>query len=326
MNNQIQILLAVLAIITLAMQSNFPQVALEWLGDQLDKRPEDEPAWMKLLLFKKGSSSAPAADPNIGKAAMLEAQTGVDYLNFAKEQFAVANKRQEEQDKLSNEVTSNQLAASKQAQGWATEDRERYTSVFQPLQDDFIDKANSWDSKERQSQLAAEAKADVLNNASQQRQQTQRSMASMGVNPTSGRYAGVDRAAELSTGLAAAGAENNARNTVRNQAVAMKADAVNMGNGLAVNPASSLGLGVSAGSAAMGTTSGNNAQSAGNSSIMGAGFQAAMQGYGQQASILQNQYNSQLNAWQAQQANSAANSQGLMGGIGSIGGMAMVAF
>lgn len=319
--NEIPYILTLLIAVAMFMQ---PQLAYAFIspGDQEpEKKPEEKP-WEKLLMFKKGSSSSPSPDPNIGKAAMKQAELGESWLNFAQEQFKVSNERQKEQDVLANQVTQQQLDASKQAQQWATEDRDRYNNTFKPLEDQFIDKAQNWDSAERQAQQAAEAKADVLNNASQQRQATERNMASMGVDPTSGRYAGVERSGENATALAAAGAENNARNTVRNQALSLQADAVNMGKGLAVNPASSLGLSTSAGSAAMQTTAGNNAQAAGLSSIMGQGYQAAMTGYGNQANTLNQQYQNQLNAWQANQQQSNS----LWGGLGSLAGMGLMAF
>lgn len=274
----------------------------------------------------KGGSKAPSPDPRIGQAAMMEAQTGADYLNFSKQQFAIANERQAEQDKLAAKVTNQQLKASSTALGWAEADRSRYQNVFQPLQDEFIDTAKNWDSKERQDKLAAEAKADVINNATQQRDQTRRQMTAMGVDPTSGRYANVERSGEMGTALAAAGAENTSRNQIRKEAVAMKGDAINLGSGLSVNPASSLGLGVQSGSTAYGTTASNNGQSAANANIVGSGYQTAMQGYNSQASILNNQYQNQLSAWSQQQQMSAANSSGMMGAVGSVAGMAMVAF
>ena len=51
-----------------------------------------------------------------------------------------------------------------------------------------------------------------------------------------------------------------------------------------------------------------------------------MQGLSSQASILNQQYGNQLNAWSAQQQASASNSSGMMGGIGSMVGMGLVAF
>lgn len=292
-------------------------------GDSNEK--EERPKWHDIAMFKKGSSSAPAADPRIGEAAIKNAELGEDWLKFAEEQFKVSNERQTEQDKLANQVTQQQLDQSKQAQGWATADRNRYDTVFKPMQDKFIDEANNWDSADRQSARAAEAKADVMNNSALARQASERNMASMGVDPTSGRYAGVTRAGDQATALSAAGAENNARSTVRKEGVAMRADAINMGNGLAVNPATSLGLSSSTGSAAYGTTAANNAQAAGLGGIMGQGYQGAMSGNSSMAGILNQQYGNQLNAWQAKNAASGAASSSLWGGLGNLAGMGMMA-
>ncbi len=50
----------------------------------------------------KGSSSAPAPDPKIGEAALKQAQTGEDWLSFARDAFAVSEVRQKELDDLTN--------------------------------------------------------------------------------------------------------------------------------------------------------------------------------------------------------------------------------
>lgn len=323
MHNEIGMMLTMLLIMTMMLWPNLPATALAAINDLIPEPEEPKEAeWEKNVMFKKGGGTTVQSDPNIGKAAMKQAELGEDWLKFSQEQFGVANERQKEQDKIANEVTQQQLDASNQAQGWATKDRERYEGTFVPLQDEFIQQAQNWDSPERQQQMAAEAKADVLTSASQQRGATQRQMAGMGVNPTSGRYAGVDRAGENATALAAAGAQNNARNTVRNQAMSLKGDAINLGSGLGVNPATSLGLSSSTGSAAFGTTAANNSQSAGLGNMVGAGYQGAMNGYNSQASILNQQ---QQNKIQAQQMNNQSSSS-LLGGIGSLAGMGMMAF
>lgn len=274
----------------------------------------------------KSSSSAPSPDKNIGIAAMKQAQLGEDYLAFSKSAYADSLVRQDAQDALSTKVTNSQLAASKQSQQWATEDRSRYKTVFQPLQDEFISQAKDWGSADRQATVASEAKADVLSNTSQQRGAAERNMAAQGIDPTSGRYQGVERSGAQATALAAAGAENTARNTVRSQGMSLLGDAANMGSGLAVNPAASLGLSASTGSAAFGTTSANNAQANGNASLVGSGYSAAMNGYGNQASILNQQYGNTLNAWQANTANSNANAAGTASAVGSVIGIGVMAF
>lgn len=273
-----------------------------------------------------GGGSAPSPDPNIGKAAMKNAQLGQDWLNFSKQQMTVSNARQAKIDNLSNRVTEQQLATQVQANNWAKEDRSRYTSVFRPVEDKYIADAKNWDSAGRQGMVAAEASADVMGAADRQRQTNNRQMSAMGVNPNSGRFAGVSRAGETATALGAAGAQNQARNTVRQQGMAMRADVANMGKGLPSQAASSSSLGLSAGNSAMGNALSANTSWQNSNNIMNSGFGGAMQGNSSSASILNQQYGNQLGAWGSENSASAANSAGMWGGIGSMAGMAMMAY
>lgn len=274
----------------------------------------------------KGKSKAPAPDPQIGEAAKMQALIAAEWLDFSREQFTIGNERQEDIDALTKKVTEQQLATQDQANQWATEDRDRYKTIFQPMEDEYVERANEWDSPERQQKMAAEAKADVLTSADAQRDTNARQMASMGVNPTSGRYSGVERAAGTTTALAAAGAQNNARNTVRAQGMAMQADALNIGKGLPSQAAGAAGLGLSAGNSALNGNLAANASWGQNNSIMGQGFSGAQQGYGQQANILNQQYQGQLNAWSIDQQANASSTAGLWSGIGTAAGMGMMAF
>lgn len=223
----------------------------------------------------KNAPSAPSPDPNIGIAALKGAETGEAWLDFMKGQAKISNQ-------------------------WAMEDRDRYQSVFQPLENQFVKTAQNWDSPERQAKMAAEARADVMGASALQDQMRSRQLAAVGIAPNSGRFAGIDRAADTETALAAAGAQNNARNTVRNQGLALKGDAVGLGRGLPSQALGALGL----------------SNSAANS-----GFGGAMQGYGQQGSLLNDQYRTQVSAWQTEAGLAAQNSAGLMSGLGSIIGL-----
>ena len=95
--------------------------------------------------------------------------------------------------------------------------------------------------------------------------------------------------------MARAGAVNLSNRQVEAEADAKMANAINMGAGLAVNPGTSMGLSNSAG---------------------GTGFQGAMSGYGQQASILNQDYQNRRQAW----ADGQSGAQGLMGAVGTIAG------
>ncbi|MGP9790702.1 tail fiber domain-containing protein [Roseinatronobacter sp. NSM] len=211
------------------------------------------------------SSSAPSPDPRMGEAAVKSAQTGERYLEWMQ-------------------------AMSGVAQDWAEEDRGRYKATFRPLEDRMIADAENHASPERKASAASEAIADVRQQANLGRQQSQRQMAAMGVNPASGRFAAEQRRAVTAESLSAAGASNMARRQVEAVGDAKMADVVNMGRGMAVNPGTSLGL------------AGNMASS---------GFGGAMQGHGQAGSIYGQQHNAQMQAWQANQNQSAGIGQGI---------------
>lgn len=216
------------------------------------------------------SSSAPTPDPRMGEAAMLSAQTGQQYLQFMQGQADIANR-------------------------WASEDRGRSQGVYQPIEDRFIADAVGYDTPERRDAAAAEAVADVRQQGAIARAGSERRLTGMGVMPGSGRFAGESRRADAAEGLAAAGAANMARRNVQGQGEARIANVVNMGRGMAVNPATSLGLA-------------NGAASS--------GFGGAMQGYGQQGSILGQQHDAQVRAWSATQSNNAA----IGGALGQLAG------
>ncbi|CUX20285.1 hypothetical protein AGR7C_Cc150075 [Agrobacterium deltaense Zutra 3/1] len=245
----------------------------------------------------KGSSSAPAPDPQIGAAALKQAETGEAWLSFARDAFAISQDRQKELDDLTNRVTEQQLGLATDQAKWAREDRDRYNSVYKPIEDDFIKEATNYATEERQAEAAAEARADVQTAAANNRAATERANASMGVTPGSGRFAGVQAASDLGTTLAEAGAANTSRQAVRDKGLALKADVANLGKGLPAQAAAGAGGSVAASGTALGGAQGTNSQALAASTIMNAGYGGAMQGYAGQASTLNQQYGLQLEGW-----------------------------
>lgn len=269
----------------------------------------------------KGSSSAPSPDPQIGQAALAQAQTGQDWLNFAKDSFAVSTERQKDLDAITKQVTEQQLGVATEQAANAKKDRDRYETVFKPVEDQFIKEATNYDSPEKQAEAAAAATADVATASASARAQADRNSASMGLSPTSGRYAGIDRAGEMGTALATAGAANSARQQVRDKGLALKADVANLGRGLPAQSAQASALGLSAGSSAVGLNQQANAQQIASGNVMNSGFQGQMAGYGGQASTLNTQYGNQLDAWKAEQSIAAANAGGIGSALGGIAGL-----
>ena len=259
----------------------------------------------------KGGGSAPTPDPLIGQAAMKKAELGEDWLRFAREQFNVGNIRQEELDALTESVIKQQMATQDETNAWAREDRTRTKEVFQPLQDEFIKAAREYDTPAKQAQAAAEARADVVKSMGLQSQANSRQMARMGINPNSGRFQEQNRLDNLNTALASAGAQNAARTQMRDKALALKGDAINIGSGLPSSAAAAYGLGMNAGNSATGNAVQANGNWRANVGIVGQGMQGAMQGYANQGNILNSLYGNQVNAWAAQQQANATSAAGL---------------
>jgi hypothetical protein len=271
----------------------------------------------------KSTASAPTPDPAIGQAAQANVALGKDWLDFAKQQFAEGNKRQETTDALNTKVINQQLATQDQANTWAQQDRSRTLDVFQPIENQFVDTAKNFDTPEKQAEAAAIAKADVLSAASTQQQSNQRQMAAMGVSPDSGRYAGITKTQDTNTALASAGAQNNARQIIRDKGIALKGDAANMGKGLASSTAAAYGIGTNAGSSAVQTNQQGNNNFYQNGAVMQQGFGGAIGANSGAGSMLGNLYGNQLNAWSAQQQANGASAAGLGSLVGTIGAGAM---
>jgi len=341
----------------------------------------------------KSTSSAPKPDPQIGQAAVMQAQTGQQWLDFAKDAFSVSQDRQADLDALTKEVTEKQLGLAENQQqytqdmtnkqldlaqqqqdlqkqvtdqqleqaqwqeGVAKQDRARYEQEFQPVEDQFVQEASNYDTPEKQAEAAAEAKADVQTNAAAQKQASERAAASMGVNPASGRFAGIDRAADLGTALASAGAENNARQQVRDKGLALKADVANLGRGLPAQSAQAAAAGLAASNSAvagsnaaagLGINTGNSAianmgnaanlgitanglglsgaqaanqQYIASTGIVNAGYGGAMSGYAGEANTLNQQYQNELAGWQAQQQVNSQNAAGIGSFLGGALGL-----
>lgn len=266
----------------------------------------------------KGGSSAPAPDPNIGVAALKQAETGEQWLGFARDAFAVSTERQKELDALTNQVTELQLGLATDQAAWSREDRDRYENTFRPIEDKYIEEATNYGSTERQAQAAAEARSDVQTAAANARAATERNNAAMGIDPRSGRAGGIQAQTDMGVALAEAGAANNARTMVRDKGLALTADVANMGRGASSAAAAGAAGSVGASGTALAGNQATNAQSLAASQVMSQGFSGAMQGYSGMGSTLNTQYGLQLDGWKAEQEMKAQNMAGIGKAFGAV--------
>lgn len=273
------------------------------------------------------SGSSAQNDPMVGIAGIMQAQAaqaqvqlGQDWLSFSKEQFGIANKRQEGIDALTKQVTDQQIKSMTNANQWAEEDRARWKDKFQPLQDQYIEKAQNWDSAGKQSEAAAEAKADVASSYAGQNQQRERALAAQGARPDSGAWTGTTRAADTVAALAGAGAQNNARKQLRNEAMALQGDALNIGSNLPSQAGSFMGTGMQAGNSVVGNNINANTNWRSNIGIMNTGYEGAMTGWNNSANIWRNIGKDRTDMLNYSDKMRAESMQGMMGGAGQLFG------
>lgn len=265
----------------------------------------------------KGGGDAPSHDPQIGAAALKNAQLGQDAFDFFKQEYINAKPAQEKLNALAAEVQQQLVDSGKINTQYAQDYYNYMTDVFRPLEKSIVDNANNYDTAGRREQEAAQGLSDVTQAFDAQRAKTNRNNERMGVNPNSGNAQAVNAQLDVAEAVAGANAMNKGRKNAEMTGNAMKIDAASLGRNLPSNQATSQQIANSSATGAVNTGLSTMTNDRAQTGLMQSGFNTAMQGYNNQANILQNQYQGQLQGWQAQQQN---NAQG-WAGLGTLAGM-----
>lgn len=263
--------------------------------------------------------SDPPPPPDLGPMSEASEEVARIQQETAREQLAWSREQYNENRGILERVLGVQLPAMEDQFENARKDRERYETVFQPLEDQFVKEAQEYDTPERREREAAGAISDVGAQFDAQRQNALQRLEGYGVDPSQTRNAALDIGVRTAQAAAEAGAGNRATQRVENVGRALRSDAINLGRGALSNVASSYGQSVGAGSAAVGGANQTTGMGiAGAQSSLGFSGQA-LQGYGQSANIQNMGYGNDMARYNASQANSA----GMLQGVGGIAGMAM---
>lgn len=297
----------------------------------------------------KPSAPPPPDYTPIAQASQAQTALSAEQLQFAREAFGVQNAQADrsyamsqdalnwaksETDKnsaLNKTIADRQMAVQDESLANARKAQGRYEGVYQPLEDQAVKEAASYDSAANREKYMSRASAGVAQNFDAQRIAAAQNLESFGVDPSSTRYAALDASMRVAQAAAQAGAANMAGDQVEATARQLRANAINVGRGLpsdvnagnqtsigAGSAAGNLGLaGQNIGANTMGTGvqyGALGAQQAGNGiGALNAGTGAINAGTGAVSAwgnTLNNGYQNQLGAFQASQSASS--------GIGSI--------
>jgi hypothetical protein len=242
------------------------------------------------------------------ESAALAYKTSKEQLDWAKEKYA--------SDKaISEKVIDSALKRQDTNDANAAKDRERYESIYQPLEDQLAQEAQDYASPERMESNAARAQADVAQQFDASRTRAMQNLQSFGVDPSSLRYAALDRAANVQQGAASSAAGNQSRQQDEGIGRALRSEAINVGRGYPGQIAGTYGTALQSGNQGINSALATTASGA---SSMGTGI--GWQGAGNQAlgtwgNALNSGYNNALAGWQANQDSSS--------GIGGLLGTAL---
>ena len=239
-----------------------------------------------------GKSSTPPPDYQPladASAAAMEQQVGL-----GREQLAFAREQYDRTAPQLEAVARQQMQAQSEQMDQARDYYNYQKDTFRPVERGLVADAQRFNTEAYRNQLASKASADAGLAFGQTQASNQRSMAAMGVNPNSGKFAGMQNASGLALSANRANAMTNSRMQADQMGYARKLDAVGMGRGLA--GASSAAYG---GASGAGSMAGQNAQSAGQNYMGNMAIGAGTIGAGQQMQLggLGNLLNANVNQY-----------------------------
>ncbi len=149
-------------------------------------------------------------------------------------------------------LTREQIDINRQSQQIANEQWAEYKQTYQPLERDFVAAAREG-LKPNFEGVTAGASADVKQAFAKGREATGRNLASYGLNPSSTRFAALERQSAVDEAAAEAGAINRARTTEKNRVEDTNWNRMSQAVGLGKGMPSQAQAGLSSASAGLGS-------------------------------------------------------------------------
>jgi L-rhamnose mutarotase len=273
---------------------------------------------------KGGGGSAPAPDPSIGAAQLrLTELAEAQYKDFKEEVWPEMLKQSAHQQEQADEWQKQQMDLADKNSGIADEYYARMKEKFYPIQDKMVQEATDYNTEGNFQMMANRALGDTNAQNELARKNQSMQMAQFGIDPTSGAYTGANQAINTMGAANSAAASNRAYTAARELGWNLGMITSGLGAGLPGQQVASSGVAMNAGNGGMATGQMAMGNYGALGSSMNQAYGGAMQGYGQSGSLGAQSYNTQVNAWNAQQASNAQSSSGWGSAIGGLVGAGM---
>ena len=247
---------------------------------------------------------------NLGYAQMAESQRQFDIMRPIAEQTTSAL--------MQSQALQDQIARE---QADIARDYYAYqVGTFRPVEEGLVRDAEAFSTRDYQEQLARQAAAATGRAFGLTQQATERSMASMGVSPASGRFAGIQQQGALGLAAERASAMTGARDQAEQMGWARRLDVTGLGRGLPGASAAAYSGATQAGgvSGQLGTAALQSSALPGQQLLAGMGQAAGTIGAGQQMQIggLSNIVGSQTSIYNTAQSQPSLAGQIIGTGLG----------
>lgn len=275
-----------------------------------------------------GGGTTVEQDPQVGAAAMKNAQTAAEQLQFTKDYFNnVLAPLQQKADQRADVAAAQQTQEYEDNRAREQLQDQRYRQYGIPAEDRYYKMVEDYSSDAEQERQANLAQADVVNAAQTQQQNLQRQFAAAGIDPTSPAAISAATDASVMGAAAQASAANQARAAAKQLGMALISDAANFGHGTTSNIAAfsqmASGNSMNANTVAQQPL----ANGLGVGGFVQGGYKAANQAYGQNLASLVSDSNARLGVGaQMDAANSAGMGSAIGAGIGAITNIALAAY
>lgn len=254
-----------------------------------------------------GGGDAPSADPNLGRAALMQSKTAREALDWYKTVYTndIAPQAKEAHD-MAMQVANAQL-----------EDRKVYNERSQKSWDNWqssVDEAKTIGTAVDQERAAGRVAADTEQQAGIAASSSARRLTGLGIKLDPAHLAELNKGVQLGTVAAKVGGMNNAREAQRDKGVQARLATA----GISANLSGSNQAGATAaGSSAAGNASGAVDNTIKGANFMGSGYSNFSNMNSTAGSMWGNEYGARLNQFNADSANSNA----MWGGLGNVLGM-----
>ncbi|MDO6385573.1 hypothetical protein [Uliginosibacterium sp. 31-12] len=175
---------------------------------------------------------------------------------------------------LGSNAANLQYGQAEKLSGTADTLRGDYSSTWRPIAQQFASEASSYGNSADQAAAAAKAGETTDAALADARSSSARQMASMGINPNSGRFAGLQESADVEGAAKKAAIMTSAAQDVKDKGIALRGQAVTQGNQTLSQANSTANLASTIGASAADTAGTGVSNALNTTSMVGQGFNA----------------------------------------------------